>query len=202
MLKRQLVEGKTYVRRDGKLTGPLEYKPTNIQSFPQDLQYYDSVHQWYYDAWGNTGIDDQHPADLVGEFENGSGHAPCDALNRATTSIRASVGDSPGAGIAVKHDTGKVPYDLLPLDLLEQTAVVFGKGAVKYGRDNFRQGGGFEPHRPLGAALRHLAEAQRAIESGDQNRMKDAEMGTPHIAHAICSLLILTDSLRQRGWKV
>lgn len=193
MLKRQLVEGKVYVRRDGKITGALEYSPTGIRAAspaPQDLQYYDPIHEWYYDAWGNTGIDNKdgmsgHPADLVGEFENGSGHAP-----------------APGTAVAVKHDTGKAPYDILPLDLLEQTAIVFGKGAAKYGRENFRQGGGFEPHRPLGAALRHLVEAQRAIEANDHERMKDAEMGTPHIAHAICSLLILTDSLRQRGWKV
>lgn len=208
MLKRPLIEGHVYVRRDGLLTAPIKYDVQGRnQPAPQDLQFYDPCHRWYYDAWGNTNIDPEtgHPADLVAEFTNDSGNSPqspAETLNNLYTPCRAKIGDSPGAGVAVKHDNGKAPYDILPLDLLEQTAVVFGKGAVKYGRENFRKGGGFEPHRPLGAALRHLAEVQRAIETNDHERMKDAEWGTPHLAHAICSLLILTDSLRQRGWKV
>jgi hypothetical protein len=220
MLKSPVSEGKVYVRRDGKITGPMQFDfpLKHGQAFPQDLQFFDPVHKWYYDSWGSTGIDQNsvgHPADLVGEFSNASG-SPANVLDEAIRADRAKLGDSPGAGtvscideksgrveeIAIKHDAGKVPYDVLPLDLLDSAARVFGHGAKKYTRGNFRKGGGFDPYRPLGAALRHLAEVQRALDTGSHDVLVDKDFGESHLAHAICSLLILTDSMRQRGWNV
>ncbi len=103
---------------------------------------------------------------------------------------------------AKKFDTGKTPYDLVPLDLLDGVARVFKGGENKYGLDNFRSNGGFDPRRPLAAMMRHVMEIQRSIITGDQERMVDKDFGEAHIHHAICSALILVDSLRQRGWKV
>jgi hypothetical protein len=104
--------------------------------------------------------------------------------------------------VAMKFDSGKTPYDLLPLDLLDGTARVFKGGEGKYGVDNYRSNGGFDPRRPLAAILRHMSEVQRAIITGDQERMIDKDFGEAHLHHAICSALILIDSLRQRGWNI
>lgn len=219
MLKSPVTEGKVYVRRDGKITGPMQFDfpLKHGQPFPQDLQFFDPVHKWYYDSWGSTGIDQHltgHPADLVGEFSNASGN-PSALLDAVATSDRFAIGDSPGAGIAtcideksgrveeiaVKHDSGKTPYDILPLDLLDGAARVFGHGAKKYSRNNFRKGGGFDPYRPLGAALRHLTEVQKALDTDNHDTLIDKDFGESHLAHALCSLMILTDSMRQKGWK-
>jgi hypothetical protein len=209
MLKRQVVEGKVYVRRDGKITGPMQFDflAENTPTLPQNLQFFDPVHKWYYDSWGRTGIDQHsadHPADLVGEFSNQSG-SPSALLDMTAQPIKTACIDEKSGRVeevAIKHDTGKVPYDILPLDLLDSTAKVFGHGAKKYTRGNFRKGGGFDPYRPLGAALRHLAEVQRALDTGNHDVLVDKDFGESHLAHAICSLLILTDSMRQRGWNV
>jgi hypothetical protein len=109
-----------------------------------------------------------------------------------------------GDKVAIKFDNSKPDYSLLPLDLLDGTVKVFEFGSKKYARDNFRAG--FDPHRPLAACLRHLVEVQAALRLGNteegQARMADSESGLAHLHHAICSLLILVDSLRVKGFKV
>lgn len=103
---------------------------------------------------------------------------------------------------ALKFDQDKTQYYLLPLDLLDGTADVFSFGAKKYAADNFRKAGGLDPIRTLSSCMRHLAEIQRAIITNDHERMADPESGKAHIHHAICSLIMMVDGLRQRGWKV
>ncbi len=80
---------------------------------------------------------------------------------------------------AVKHDTGKTPISLIPIEAINGEADVFAFGAAKYGRHNFRKG--MEHTRVIDAALRHLL----AIANGEDI---DPESGKPHWAHARCCL--------------
>lgn len=89
-----------------------------------------------------------------------------------------------------KFDEGKPRVDLIPPGPLLDVGRVFGYGAAKYGDWNHRAGTRFS--RYLGAALRHLY----AWQSGED---LDPESGLPHLAHAVCSLLILLD-YAQGGW--
>lgn len=81
--------------------------------------------------------------------------------------------------VGVKHDQGKAPVSLIPVEAIMGMADVFAFGAKKYGRHNFRAG--FDHSRALDAALRHIL----AIINGEDI---DPESGKPHWAHALCSL--------------
>lgn len=79
----------------------------------------------------------------------------------------------------IKHDQGKAPISLIPIEAIIGEAEVFGFGAKKYGRHNFRKG--MAHSRVLDAALRHIL----AIVNGEE---LDPESGKPHWAHARCCL--------------
>ncbi len=79
----------------------------------------------------------------------------------------------------VKHDAGKAPISLIPVEALLGEAEVFAFGAKKYGRHNFRKG--MDHSRVLDATLRHIL----AIINGEDI---DPESGKPHWAHARCGL--------------
>lgn len=81
-----------------------------------------------------------------------------------------------------KFDHGKTRYDLLPGDVLEEIAVIFTKGAEKYGDHNWSQGMSWG--RVFGAAMRHMW----AFWTG---KTTDDESGRPHLAHAIVNLMFL-----------
>jgi hypothetical protein len=98
----------------------------------------------------------------------------------------------------VKHDSGKVPYSYVPLDLLDGTAQVLAFGAKKYDRHNFRKG--FDPNRLLDAVLRHLTEVQTMLRTEKVEDGLDKESGLFHGHHAIADLLILIDTLRKKGY--
>ena len=80
---------------------------------------------------------------------------------------------------ALKYDNGKAPISLIPVEAVIGEAAVFGFGATKYGRHNFRLG--LEHTRVLDAAMRHIL----AIVNGEDI---DPESGLPHWAHARCCL--------------
>lgn len=82
----------------------------------------------------------------------------------------------------IKHDAGKAPLSLIPREALEQEAQVFGFGAKKYGRNNYRLG--MEWSRVIDAALRHVV----AFANGEE---RDSESGMSHLAHARCCLAML-----------
>ena len=84
-------------------------------------------------------------------------------------------------GQGKKFDQGKPPVTLIPSETILGTAAVFGFGAGKYGRHNFRDG--LQHSRCLDAAMRHLL----AINAGEDI---DPESGMPHIYHALCSLVM------------
>lgn len=83
---------------------------------------------------------------------------------------------------AVKHDSGKLPWSLLPPEGVEPIVAVLAYGAAKYGRHNWREG--MDWTRGYDAVQRHL----QAWLTGEN---RDDESGLPHLAHAACTLLFL-----------
>jgi len=81
-----------------------------------------------------------------------------------------------------KHDNGKPDLSLLPLPGLSHTARAFEFGMHKYGRSNYRKG--FESHRLIGAALRH-------IYAWNEGEDLDPESKAHHLGHAVATLLML-----------
>jgi hypothetical protein len=83
---------------------------------------------------------------------------------------------------AVKFDTDKPRYDLIPSELLEQTALVLTYGAHKYSDRNWETGAKWG--RYFAALMRHLW----AWWGGEA---RDSETGYSHLSHAACCLAIL-----------
>lgn len=83
---------------------------------------------------------------------------------------------------ALKNDQEKIRMDLIPPDALFALAAVLTFGAKKYAAWNWIKG--FDWSRPYGAAQRHL----NAWWSGENN---DPESGLPHLAHAMCCVMML-----------
>jgi len=81
-----------------------------------------------------------------------------------------------------KADAGKPRIDLIPPELIFETAVVLTIGAQKYGADNWRAGADWS--RYFSALQRHLW----AWQSGEDC---DPETGQSHLAHAACCLSFL-----------
>jgi hypothetical protein len=92
---------------------------------------------------------------------------------------------------AVKHDGGKLRYDLLPSDALAELVRVYGIGAAKYGDRNWENG--MDWGRVYAAMLRH---SQRWW-GGERD---DPEDGQHHLASvAWCALTLLAYELRGVG---
>lgn len=85
---------------------------------------------------------------------------------------------------AIKHDQNKAPFDLLPSKALEEVAMVFKHGAIKYSPNNWRKG--FIWSRLIAASLRHVF----SFNSGEDT---DPETKLSHIAHATACLLMLLE---------
>lgn len=90
----------------------------------------------------------------------------------------------------VKHDTGKLPLDLLDPTALEGLAAVLQFGANKYAAHNWR--GGLSYTRLIAALLRHLF----AILRGEDT---DPESGLPHIDHVGCCWMFLSNMMKTRS---
>ena len=88
-----------------------------------------------------------------------------------------------------KSDLEKIAVDLLPPFSLLGIARVFGFGARKYARFNYR--GGIEYLRLYGAALRHLF-------SWYMREDNDPETGESHLLHAMCSIIMLHEMTKIR----
>lgn len=75
----------------------------------------------------------------------------------------------------VKYDGGKLRYDLIPADALEELAAIYTMGANKYEDHNWRKGMSWS--RPFAALMRHAWAWFRGED-------KDPESGLNHLAHA------------------
>ena len=89
----------------------------------------------------------------------------------------------------VKDDNTKTRYDLLPPELLEETAKVLTFGAQKYSAHNWAQGASWSMY--FSAMMRHMWAWWR----GEDN---DPETGFSHLAHAACCLSFLI-AYQRRG---
>ena len=92
---------------------------------------------------------------------------------------------------AIKHDSEKPRWELLPYDALEEVVKVLTVGAKKYDDRNWEKG--FVWSRLFGALMRHA----RAWFQGED---KDPETGLSHLAHmGCCILFLLTHEIRKIG---
>lgn len=89
----------------------------------------------------------------------------------------------------VKHDSEKIPLDLLDPLALEGLAEVLKFGASKYAAHNWR--GGISWSRLLAALLRHTF----AILRGERI---DPESGLPHIDHVGCCWMFASNMMKTR----
>lgn len=91
---------------------------------------------------------------------------------------------------AKKDDNGKPRFDFLfGLHGLNHLCTVFSAGELKYGDPyNFRKSKSDVSYklRLVGASLRHIYAYVRG-------ERLDKESGLPHVAHAICNLLMVLD---------
>ena len=83
-----------------------------------------------------------------------------------------------------KYDTGKLRWDLLQYDCIEDVVKILTFGAEKYGPNNWQ---GVEPFedRYFAALMRHLV----AFRKGEKI---DPESGLSHLAHAMCNVIFLS----------
>lgn len=83
-----------------------------------------------------------------------------------------------------KDDQGKLPYELLAPELLEEVSAVLKFGAEKYAARNWEQGMAWS--RPFGALMRHMWAWWNPSQSS-----VDEETGYSHLAHAACCIMFL-----------
>ena len=85
---------------------------------------------------------------------------------------------------AVKYDSGKTDWSLMPWEAVAEINKVLEFGAKKYAAYNWTQGDGFNYTRILGSLLRHIFAWSRGEDL-------DPESGLSHLAHAGCNVLFL-----------
>jgi len=86
-----------------------------------------------------------------------------------------------------KNDSGKPALSLLPIEALEEIAKVLSYGAIKYEKNNYKQG--FNRSRLLDACLRHVYADAKGIDL-------DEESSLPHLAHAAATLVMLIQNIK------
>lgn len=88
----------------------------------------------------------------------------------------------------IKHDDGKLRYDLIPAEAIESLAKILTYGAEKYEENNWQ---GLESKRIYSALMRHL-EAWRL---GNTN---DEESGYLHLEHVLVNAMMLLEIERNK----
>ena len=85
--------------------------------------------------------------------------------------------------IGLKYDSGKLLWQLLPLDAIEEIVKVLTMGEAKYGSNNWQKLDDFE-NRYFGAMMRHM----KSHRCGDKF---DKESKLLHLSHAACNIIFL-----------
>jgi hypothetical protein len=83
----------------------------------------------------------------------------------------------------LKYDDGKLRWDLLPLDIIEEAVKVYTFGAKKY-KPNSWQNVENGKERYYAALMRHLKEYR-------DGKVIDEESGLMHLAHALWNVITL-----------
>lgn len=104
-----------------------------------------------------------------------------DATTTMTPVTKDPTGSNPWTE-GVKFDDGKLPYDLLPPELLEAVSSVLAFGAKKYSARNWELG--MDWSRPFAALMRHMWSWWRGENT-------DPETGMSHLWHAGCCIAFL-----------
>lgn len=107
---------------------------------------------------------------------------PTPSVNPTTTI--SSTDPIPQTGVAIKKDSGKTDWSLMPWESVEEINRVLEFGAQKYSAHNWKEGGGFSYTRVLNSLLRHIFSYIRGED-------RDPESGLSHLAHAGCNVLFL-----------
>lgn len=92
-----------------------------------------------------------------------------------------------------KKDAGKLMYDLLPFQSLDEVVKTLNQGYEKYGLDNWLHNSSPEDVRRYEAAmLRHYSEFR-------QGRTHDSESGLHHFSHIAANSLFIIALLKKYG---
>ena len=86
--------------------------------------------------------------------------------------------------VGTKNDEGKLRYDLIPADALEQLAGVYTMGARKYGDKNWERGLAFS--RIYAAMMRHLQawwQGEDYAEDDGQHHLSSVAWGAMALLH-------------------
>lgn len=96
--------------------------------------------------------------------------------------------------VAVKLDSGKPMWQLMPFRALDEVAKVLTFGAKKYKDRQWESGDVAFAERLIGAAFRHLQKKMIG-------KPFDEETHLPHLAHAACDILMALDLLMRQKEK-
>lgn len=92
--------------------------------------------------------------------------------------------DPKTAKTAVRFDSGKTDWSLMPFEAVEEINKVLEFGARKYAAHNWQRGDGFKYSRVVNSLLRHVFAWMRGED-------RDPESGFSHLAHAGCNIIFL-----------
>jgi len=104
-------------------------------------------------------------------------------MERNRTNFKGSEKMSKKLINGVKYDVGKLRWDLLPFEIIQEVVKVLTYGAQKYEDDNWK--------KVKNARRRYFAACCRHIVDWWLGEEKDPETGCHHLAHAICDLIFL-----------
>jgi hypothetical protein len=82
-----------------------------------------------------------------------------------------------------KFDTGKLRWDLIPIEYVEDVVKVLTFGAAKYGANNWQ--------KVEDGLSRYYAALMRHIVAWKRGETDDPESNLPHLAHAMCNILFI-----------
>lgn len=92
---------------------------------------------------------------------------------------------------SIKQDAGKLRYDLLPWEAMDDIASVMTMGADKYGDYSwYKNSTRKDLHRYEAALARHLSAHM-------QGKYLDSESGLPHMSHIACNAMFITSLLNK-----
>ena len=83
----------------------------------------------------------------------------------------------------IKHDQGKLRYDLVPVEVEEALARVLTYGAEKYAPNNWRY--------VTNGTDRYYAALRRHLAAWRMGEELDPESGLPHLSHALACVAFL-----------
>lgn len=93
---------------------------------------------------------------------------------------------------AIKYDSGKADWSLMPWEAVEEINKVLEFGAKKYAAHNWQQGEGFKYTRVLNSLLRHVFAYMRGEDL-------DPESGLSHMSHAGCNVLFILYYIKNKS---